>query len=120
MAKNKFLQVMQLEVQKRQRYAQFMNERQCLDTIIVTLNREFGFGADRINRFIDAYAKEKRFFADMFMNDRYVDNDKELAYAKEKSDRLLRSIMGEDYPAWDERYEVDITKLLFEGGIRVR
>lgn len=118
--KSAWLQQRQDEMKDNMRTAQFSNERQSLDAIIIALNREFGFGADRINRFIDAYIYERKAMADLFLRDRWVDKDKELTYSKEKSDRILREIMGQDYPAFGERYTVDISKPMYDGGVRVR
>lgn len=118
--KSAWLQQRQAEVKDNMRTAQFTNERQSLDAMIIALNREFGFGADRINRFIDAYIRERCDVADLFLRDRWVDKDKELTYSKEKSDRILKEIMGQNYPSFGERYTVDIRKSMFEGGVRVR
>lgn len=118
--RNSYIFKLQATVKENMRIAQYTNERQCLDALIIALNEEFGFGKDRINRLLDAYIKARYEIADLFMDDRYVNKDKELNYAKEKSDRAFRQIMGEQYPSFEKRYHFDIGKPMYEGGLVVR
>ena len=85
--------------------------------MIVAINEEFGFGAERINRLISRYIEERKEIADMFLDDRHKNNDKELTYSKGKLDKRLQSIMGTDYPEHDVRYTVNIGKPMYDGGI---
>lgn len=48
--KNAYLAKLEQEKQDRARIAQYVNERQSLDALIVAINEEFGFGAERISR----------------------------------------------------------------------
>lgn len=99
------------------RETQYLNERQCLDAMIVALH-EMGFGKDRINKTLDAYVKYRREIADMFMNDRYDNKDKDMNYSKEKLDRAMRQFMGDDFPDFETRYgQIDIGKPMFDGGM---
>ena len=115
--KNAYLAQLEQRMQDRARVSQYVNERQSLDALIVAINDEFGFGAERINRLISRYIETRIEVADMFMDDRYKNKDKELAYSKAKMDKRLQSIMGTDYPEHDVRYTVNIGKPMYDGGI---
>ena len=115
--KNAYLAQLAQRMQDRARVSQYVNERQSLDALIVAINDEFGFGAERINRLISRYIEKRKEIADMFLDDRYRNKDKEIAYAKAKLDKRLQSIMGQDYPEHDVRYTVNIGKPMYDGGI---
>ena len=115
--KNAYLAQLERRMQDRARVSQYVNERQSLDALIVAINEEFGFGAERINRLISRYIEKRKEIADMFLDDRYKNKDKEIAYAKAKLDKRLQSIMGPDYPEHDVRYTVNIGKPMYDGGI---
>ena len=115
--KNAYLAQLEQRMQDRARVSQYVNERQSLDALIVAINEEFGFGAERINRLISRYIEKRKEIADMFLDDRHKNNDKELTYSKGKLDKRLQSIMGADYPEHDVRYTVNIGKTMYDGGI---
>ena len=115
--KNAYLAQLEQRMQDRSRIAQYVNERQSLDALIVAINEEFGFGSERINRLISRYIETRKEIADMFLDDRHKNNDKELTYSKGKLDNRLQSIMGPDYPEHDVRYTVNIGKSMYDGGI---
>ena len=115
--KNAYLAQLEHRMHDRARISQYVNERQSLDALIIAINDEFGFGAERIGRLISKYIDTRIKVADMFMDDRYVNKDKEIAYAKAKLDKRLQSIMGPDYPEHDVRYTVNIGKPMYDGGI---
>ena len=92
--KNAYLAQLEQRMQDRARVSQYVNERQSLDVLIVAINDEFGFGAERINRLISRYIETRIGVADMFMDDRYKNKDKELAYSKAKMDKRLQSNIG--------------------------
>ena len=115
--KNAYLAKLEQRMQDRARVSQYVNERQSLDALIVAINEEFGFGAERIGRLISKYIETRIEVADMFLDDRYKNKDKEIAYAKAKLDKRLQSIMGADYPEHDVRYTVNIGKPMYDGGI---
>ena len=115
--KNAYLARLEQEKQDRARIAQYVNERQSLDALIVAINEEFGFGAERITRLVSRYIETRKEIADMFLDDRRKNNDKELTYSKGKLDKRLHSIMGSDYPEHDTRYTVNIGKTMYDGGI---
>ena len=66
---------------------------------------------------ISRYIETRKEIADMFLDDRHKNNDKELTYSKAKMDKRLQSIMGPDYPEHDVRYTVNIGKPMYDGGI---
>ena len=115
--KNAYLAQLEQRMQDRARVSQYANERQSLDALIVAINEEFGFGAERINRRVSRYIETRKEIADMFLDDRRKNNDKELTYSKGKLDKRLQSIMGTDYPEHDVRYTVNIGKPMYDGGI---
>ena len=115
--KNAYLAQLEQRVQDRARVSQYVNERQSLDALIVSINEEFGFGVERINRLVSRYIETRKEIADMFLDDRHKNNDKELSYSKGKLDKRLQSIMGPDYPEHDVRYTVNIGKPMYDGGI---
>ena len=115
--KNAYLAQLEQKMQDRARVSQYVNERQSLDALIIAINDEFGFGAERIGRLISKYIDTRIEVADMFLDDRHKNNDKELAYSKGKLDKRLQSIMGADYPEHDVRYTVNIGKPMYDGGI---
>ena len=94
--KNAYLAQLEQRMQDRARVSQYVNERQSLDALIIAINDEFGFGAERIGRLISKYIDTPIEVADMLMDDRYKNKHKELAYAKAKLDKRLQSIMGAD------------------------
>ena len=53
--KNAYLAQLEQRMQDRARVSQYVNERQSLDALIVAVNEEFGFGAERINRLLARY-----------------------------------------------------------------
>ena len=108
--KNAYLARLEQEKQDRARIAQYVNERQSLDALILAVNEEFGFG---VRRYIDTRVE----VSELFVSDRYRNGDKDVTYAKAKVDDALRRIMGEGYPEHDVRYVVNIGKPLFDGGI---
>ena len=115
--KNAYLAQLEQRMQDRSRVSQYVNERQSLDALIIAINDEFGFGAERIGRLISKYIDTRIEVADMFMDDRYMNKDKDITYAKAKLDKRLQSIMGPDYPEHEDRYVVDLRKSMYEGGI---
>lgn len=71
----------------------------CMDCMAIVLNREFGFGAERISRFYDAMSKQYADYADIWNKD-----TADVEYAKDTMDRALRQIWGDRFQPWEERY----------------
>lgn len=77
--------------------------RQALDMALIALNEEFNFGPERNQRFEAAFWAVFMDYARMCVSDGA--DDPEIVYTKEKLDKRLRLAAGEDYPAFDERYD---------------
>lgn len=78
---------------------QHFTRQLCMDNATIVLNREFGFGAERIRRFNDAMVKAYGDYADIWNGD-----TADVEYAKNTMDRALRQIWGDQFQPWDERY----------------
>lgn len=75
------------------------------DAAVIALNREFGFGADRCERFMNALNKAASDMAEII-----IDDTDDVIYSREKIDELLKSIVGEDkFSPWEERYTAAIS-----------
>lgn len=98
---------------------QYANERMCLDAIIYVLSDKYGFTRDGIVDFIEAYIQERTDSCNDVIADRYGNKDKHYEYYKGKYDRILKSIMGDDFPDFEARYTFDISKTMYEGGINM-
>lgn len=70
-----------------------------MDVAVVALNRSFGFGPERLNRFREMYQTVWDEYADMISAD---GDDTEYAYAK--MDEVLKQICGEYYTPREARY----------------
>lgn len=74
-----------------------------MDAAVLVLNEEFGFGAERIKRFHDAWEKQMRELADFFEEDHKADPT--YVYAKAKLDEAMLRIVGEkNFCPWNKRY----------------
>ena len=70
-----------------------------VDLVYITLNREFGFGADRLERLAVALRKTYDEYADLWNGDT-MDTE----YSRGVLDSKLRQIFGEKFDSWDVRY----------------
>lgn len=75
--------------------------RQALDMAVITLNRSFGFGAERNRKFEADFMETFREYARACVDD--GKDDEEIVYTKSLVDRALTAAMGEIIP-FDERY----------------
>lgn len=76
--------------------------QQSKDMMLLAANRAFGFGPERAKQLADAFDAVWREFATMTVED--AKDDKEIWYAKDKLDAALRSVCGDYFVPWDERY----------------
>lgn len=85
----------------RDNYVNGMSVQQLMaDAAVIALNREFGFGADRCTRFLEALNVAASDMANLIMED-----TADAIYSREKIDQLLLSIVGEEnFTPWDKRY----------------
>ena len=72
----------------------------CMDQAAIVLNREFGFGADRLKKFNDAMVEMYGTYATIWNGD-----TKDVEYSKAAMDRALEQIYGDKFMPWDERYK---------------
>lgn len=72
----------------------------CLDLSAVTLNHDFGFGAERLEKFNKAMIDRYGDYSDVFNSD-----TPDVEYAKAHMDEALRQIYGDKLIPWDERYK---------------
>jgi len=69
------------------------------DTCVVTLN-EFGFGKDRIQKFLEAWGKNYDLFFDSLRKEPETD------YYREKLDATLKPLIPEEeFESFEQRYE---------------
>lgn len=71
----------------------------CLDLTAITLNHDFGFGAERCERFSKAIIERYGHYSEIFNAD-----TKDVEYSKAHMDAALRQIYGDKLIPWDERY----------------
>lgn len=72
------------------------------DTMIITLHSDFGWGEKRITELMTAYDKNLDEFCKMVVGD--VKEDFEIAYTKERIDRILKEALGDKFEPWEVRY----------------
>ena len=70
-----------------------------MDQAAIVLNREFGFGADRLKRFTEAMSDIYSDYADIWNGD-----TKDVEYSKAAMDRALQQIFGSYFEPWEIRY----------------
>lgn len=78
---------------------QHFTRQLCMDLTAVVLNREFGFGADRLQRYNAAMVEMYGEYAECWNKDTV-----DLEYAKANIDGALRQIFGDRFEDWDKRY----------------
>ena len=78
---------------------QHFTRQLCFDQASIVLNREFGFGAERLQRFNAAMVQIYGDYADIWNGD-----TKDVEYAKAKMDGALKQIYGDLFIPWDVRY----------------
>lgn len=77
--------------------------QQGLDMAIIALNDAFGFGEDRVLKFVSEYNKTLVGYCDAVIED--GDEDPDLFYVRTKLDRRLEQIMHDSFLPWEERYD---------------
>lgn len=100
MKKSGLLQRIQTEREQSNRLTMRFTRQTMMDCAMIALNREFGFGADRLIRFQDAVKKVYCDFAEVWNAD-----DPDTEYARAKLDEALKRICGQYFAPWEERYQ---------------
>lgn len=80
---------------------QHFTRQLCLDQASIILNREFGFGAGRLQKFNAAMVEIYGDYADIWNED-----TKDVEYSKAHMDSALKQIYGDLFIPWDERYSL--------------
>lgn len=78
---------------------QHFTRQLCLDQASIVLNREFGFGAERLQKFNAAMVELYGEFADIMNAD-----TKDIEYSKATMDAALKQIYGDSFIPWEVRY----------------
>ena len=78
---------------------QHFTRQLCMDQAAIVLNREFGFGADRLQRFNAAMVEMYGTYATIWNSD-----SKDVEYSKAAMDAALKQIYGDKFQPWEERY----------------
>lgn len=99
MKKSGYLQRVQAARQKDSLENYFFARQFMADIMQITLNREFGFGRERIKRFCKAFSEMHDELATMWNAD-----SKDMEFTKHKIDEALKQIAGDEFVPWEERY----------------
>lgn len=78
---------------------QHFTRQLCLDQASIVPNREFGFGAERLQKFNAAMVELYGEFADIMNAD-----TKDIEYSKATMDAALKQIYGDQFIPWEVRY----------------
>jgi hypothetical protein len=78
---------------------QLFTRQYCLDQAAIVLNREFGFGSERLEKFCDAMCKMYDECCDIINSD-----TKDIEYTKSTMDAALKQIYGDKFQPWEVRY----------------
>ena len=74
----------------------------CADAAILAANEVFHRSGEKLVEFHNVFIRIAHEIAEMTLAD--AKDDKELAYTKEKIDRQLEKLLGDDFLPWEERY----------------
>lgn len=97
------LKRLQAASEQERKRRDYMIIRQSLDMACIALNDAFGFGADRLRRFADAYQRTWMDYAHMTVDD--ASDDKNIVYSVAKFEEKLKSICGRYYVPREQRYD---------------
>lgn len=99
---NPMLAKIQAAHEREKTFLRTFTIQQCVDIMMIAVNAEFGFGAERLNRLEQIFYDVFREYARMMLED--AKDDKSIEYTKDKLDRKLQQIMGTYFMPWNERY----------------
>ena len=98
--KSGFAMQMQIAQAAKVQEARLFTLQQCKDLAMIAAAKMFGMGPKRANQFSQIYDDVFTEYATMV-----VEDTKDIEYSKEKIDRELERICGENFMPFDERYE---------------
>lgn len=99
---NPLLAAFEAKLEARYRRKLEVSTQLGLDAAIIAANEVLGLGAGRAAKFRSVYIKTMNEMATMLAED--GKDDPELDWSIETIDKRLRSIMGDSFKPWDERY----------------
>ena len=77
--------------------------QQAQDMAVIALNQAFGFGPERVKKFVEAFNGIFEMYADMAIED--AKDDADIEYTRVKLDEVLKEACGDNFTPWEERYE---------------
>lgn len=98
-----FMQKLAREQRAAVRDARWFTMQQSLDMAMIALNEGFGFGEERLARFVEVYRRVWTEYAEATLKDAQDDSD--IEYTRAKIDEKLKDICGDFFQPWDERYK---------------
>ena len=98
--KNTFMERVEKARQNAMLNTHRFTRQMMIDVAMIALNKEFGFGADRLKRFAQATLGIYEEFADLWNTD-----TQDTEYSRAVLDAKLKQIFGEDFDPWEVRYE---------------
>ena len=102
--KNKFLAGFQEKIIFNRKFTL----QQSLDMALIALNREFGFGEDRLMRFSRRFQDVYDEYATLVIDD--SKDDATIEYSKAKLDAELQDCCGKSFVDWDARYDFSLPR----------
>lgn len=103
MKQNAFLMRVEREKQAAMLQTHRFTRQLMVDLTYIALNNRFGFGSDRLKEFAEALLEVYSEYADVWNSD-----TPDTEYSREKIDRRLRQIFGDDFHPWEVRYKNDL------------
>lgn len=99
MKHNSFLDRVEKQKQEAMVYTHRFTRQIMIDCTLIALNKEYGFGAERLKRFVATLLSIYAEYADLWNSD-----TADTEYARAKLDARLKQICGEYFQPWEERY----------------
>ena len=102
MKRSGLLQRQDADMQNRLDVMQRTMKQYMLDTLLVTMHEDFGWGEERLKKLSDCYDQTFMTYAEMCLAD--AKTDKQIWFTQGKVDERLKKACGKYFVPWDERY----------------
>ena len=99
---NAYLLKLRAEKAAELSYQRTFTTQWCADAAILAANEVFHRSGEKLVEFYNVFIRTAHEIAEMTLID--AQDDKELAYTKEKLDRQLEKLLGENFVPWEVRY----------------
>ena len=99
MAKNDFYRRIEQTILNAKKSSWCAAHQITMDTVLITLHRDFGIGAERLQKFADAFEQNWEEVALTWNRDA-----RDLDYTRDLVDRALQDACGDRFVPWEERY----------------